>query len=258
MVKENDILELRFFGNDVNPSNVRPSEVADLIKGFEKALLCEIKGRNPQYDTNQILFTFEQIKNESLGLAFRPKIIKDIVLTSYTAISSCFATGDFSELDNKTIKELKTLTAFSKRYNCAAEFKLKGETISSFTPQTEIQYNKNPIIKGDIKIFGRVIDAGGNNPNVHIKLDNENELIFATTEAHAKQLAHKLYEKVNLVGNAKWDAVTYEIKEFKLTDILDFTTGKTLSAINELKNLTSGYWDKFNTNDDINKHLLRD
>lgn len=258
MEDKNDILEIRFYGNDVNPGSVKPSEIADLIKGFEKALLSEIKERNPEYDINQLLFTFEEIKNESLGLAFFPKLIKTAVISSYTLISTSFQTGDFSKLDNKTIKELKTLTAFSKKYNCAAEFKFNGEVISSFSPQTEIPYNKTAVLSGDINIFGRVIDAGGNNPNVHIKLNDENELIFSTSEANAKQLAHKLYEKVNLSGKAKWDAVTYEIKEFKLTEILDFSAGKTLSAINELRNLTSGFWDKYNTNDDINKHLLRD
>ena len=253
-----DILEVRFFGNDISPSMVKPREIAALIIGFEKALLSEIKERHPQYDTEQLIFAFEQIKNESLGLQFIPKNIALVVITCYTAISVSFQTGDFSEISNETIKELKTLTAFSKKYNCVGNFNLNGKTLSSFTPQTDIPYNKNPIIRGDINIFGRVIDSGGDNPNVHIKLGNDQVLIFATTESNAKHLAHKLYEKVNLIGAAKWDAITFEILDFKLKEIVGFEPGNTLNAINELRNLSSGYWDKFNTNDEINNQLLRD
>lgn len=258
MDNDNDILELRFSGNDVNPSNVKPREIAELIIGFEKALLSEIKERHPQYDTEQLIFSFEQIKNESIGLCFKPRLIKDIVVASYTLISNGFETGDFSEISNKTIKELKAITNFSKKHNCTGQFNINGSTISSFTPQTEIAYNKNPIIKGDINIFGRVIDAGGDNPNVHVKISDVQTLIISTTEGNAKALARKLYEKVNLFGTAKWDAITYEIKEFKILEITDFTAGQTLNAIHELRKLTTGFWDNFNTNEDINNQLLRD
>jgi hypothetical protein len=258
MAAATDILEIRFYGNDVNPGSVKPHEIADLIRGFEKAILSEIKDKFPQYDTEELLFSFEEIKNESLGLLFKPKLIRDVIVSTFTLISTSFQTGDFSGINNKTIKELKTFTSFSKKYNCSADFNLDGVTLSSFSPQTEIPYNKNPIIDGEINLFGRIIDAGGDNPNVHLKLNDEQVIIFSTTEANAKELAHKLYEKVNLSGTAKWDAVTFEIKDFKLDNILDFAAGKTFNAINELKSLSTGFWDNFNTNEDINNQLLRD
>ena len=258
MTDKPEILELRFAGNDINPHKVRPREVAELIECFEQALLSEIKERHPQYDTNQILFTFNQIRNQSLGLEFLPQLINQIVVSTYTLISTSFHTGDFSELNNSTIKELRTFVKFSKKHNCVGYFNLNGENISSFTSGTEIPFNKNKILKGDIRIFGRVIDSGGDNPNVHLKISDDKTIIFSTTEELAKQLAHKLYEKVSLIGAAKWDSVTYEILDFKLTEIVDFASGNTLKAIRELRNISSGVWDKFNTNDDINNQLLRD
>lgn len=259
MGAESSKLELRFAGNNVSPDVVKPSEVAELLVGFEKAILSEIKDRHPEFDTNQIFLVFSQIKNESLGLEFLPKTIQDVIVSTFTIISSSFQTGDFTQLNNDTISELRTLTKFSKRHNCAGYFKLNGQDISSFTPSTEIPLNKNPIIKGDIKIFGRVMDAGGKNPNVHLRISDSNqEFIFTTTESHAKELAHKLYEKVYLFGSAKWDAITLEVKEFRIKEILEYSSGKTLKAINQLRDITSGYWDNFNTNDDINNQLLRD
>ena len=39
MENGNDILELKFEGNGINPSIVKPSEVATQIEQFEKALI---------------------------------------------------------------------------------------------------------------------------------------------------------------------------------------------------------------------------
>lgn len=253
-----DILEIRFVGDDVKPNTVKPHEIAELIIAFEKSLLSDIKERHPEIDINELLFGFKEIQDASIGVRFIPKLVRDIVVGSFTLISTSFETGDFSSISNETISELKPLTKFSKKYNCIGEFNLNGRTLSSFTSTTEIQYNKNPIIEGEVKLFGRVIDSGGDNPNVHLKINDEHTIIIPTSEAFAKQLAYKLYEKVNLVGTAKWDALTFEIKSFKIKEIIDFTPGKTLNAINELRNLTSGYWDQFKTNDEINNNILRD
>lgn len=253
-----DILEIRFAGNDINPGAVKPHEIAELIIGFEKAILSDIKDRHPEIDTNELLFVFEEVKNESIGIRFLPVIVRDIIVSSFTFISTSFNTGDFSFLSNQTIDELKTFTKFSKKYNCNGQFNLNGETLSSFTPTTELLYNKNPIAEGEVTLFGRIIDSGGDNPNVHLKISDDKKLIFPTTEALAKLLAHRLYEKVSLLGIAKWDTVTFEIKSFKVKDIIEFTPGKTLAAIRELRNITNGYWDKYNTNDEINNQLLRD
>jgi len=253
-----DILEVRFAGNDIKPTAVKPHKIAELIIAFEKSLLSDLKDRHPEIDTNELLFAFTEVEDKSLGIRFTPKLVRDFIVASFTFISTSFETGDFSAISNNTISELKPFTKFSKKYNCIGEFNLNGKTLSSFTPTTEIQPNKNPIIEGEIKLFGRVIDSGGDNPNVHLKISDDKVIIFSTSEGYAKQLAHRLYEKVNLIGTAKWDAITYEIKSFKLKDIVEFTAGKTLSAINELKNLSSGYWDNYNTNDEINNQLLRD
>lgn len=254
----NDILEIKFSGNDINPHAVKPHEIAELITGFEKVLLSNIKDAHPEIDTTQLLFVFEEIRNESLGIRFLPNMVRDIIISSFTVVSTSFETGDFTVLSNDTINELRPFVKFSKRYNCLGEFKLNGKKISSFNPSTELQLNKNPLIEGEIKVFGRVIDSGGDNPNVHLKIKDDHTLIFPTSEAFAKELAHRLYDKVSIVGIAKWDAITYEIKSFKIKEIDGFVPGNTLNAINELKNITSGYWDKFNTNDEINNQLMRD
>lgn len=258
MAEETEILELKFEGGGVNPSTVKPHEIADLIRSFEDALLFTIKENNSEIDTDQLLFSFEDIKNESLGLRFIPKKIVGIVISSYISISTCLNSGLFHTLNNDTLKALKIFTKFTKKHNCVGYLKRNGETLSTLTPTTEIPINKNILIKGETTIFGTLIDVGGNNPNVHLRINDEYELIFDITLEKAKQLANKLYEKVSLNGTAKWDAENLKIVDFKLNEISDYTPSSTYEAIKKLRKLTNGYWNKFNTNDEINKELYRE
>lgn len=258
MVNADDIMELKFEGNGISPSSIKPHEVADLIFNFEKALLSTIKQNHPEIDTEQLLFSFDAIRNESLDLQFVPRKVSPEVLSSYQLITRSISTGDYKILNNTTLSHLKAIARFSRKHNCTGYFRENGTTLSTLTPATEITLNKTPVIKGQTTIFGRLMDAGGENPNIHLKINDDYVLIFSTSEANAKALAAKLYEKVALKGIAKWDPQTLRIEDFKLSDILEYTPGKASKAIKDLKKLTSGFWDRFNTNEDINNQLLRD
>lgn len=258
MDNNDDIMELKFSGNGISPTTVKPHEIAELIINFEKSLLATIKDQHPEIDTDELLFTFDAIHNESLDLRFKPKRVADIVIASYTLISTSFKTGDYSTLNNNAVDSLKNITRFSKKHDCVGHFNHNNVTLSTFTPTTEITKKKPTILKEQITIFGKLIDSGGDNPNVHIRINDEQVLIFSTSHSYAKELATKLYERVALKGIAKWNAETLKIEDFKLTEILEYGQGKTSKAIKDLKSLTSGIWDNYNSNDEINNQLLRD
>ena len=113
--QQNDIIELRFSGNGINPYQVKPSEIADLIKSFEQALTLTIKSTHPEVNTDIILFTFDSIHDESLDIRFKPKdILRDVVLSSYVLISSSFTTGEYYKIPDAAIPALKAITKFSK------------------------------------------------------------------------------------------------------------------------------------------------
>jgi hypothetical protein len=153
---------------------------------------------------------------------------------------------------------LRNITKFAKRHECTGHFNHNGETLATFTPTTEISIPKPTFVKGKTKIFGYLIEVGGLHPNVHLKISDEQTLIFSASEANIKKLAPKIYDTVALFGVAKWDAKTLRVEDFSLEEILDYSPGNTLRAIEQLRGLTSGFWDKFNTHDDINNQLLRD
>lgn len=265
MVDEKDILELKFDGNGVNPATVKPHEIAELINSFEKALLSTIKQNNPEIDTDTLLFTFEDLQNKSLSLGFKTLAypsnnidLKAIVVSGFLAITSGFNESNFSDLPIQTITHLKTFTKFSKRHNCNGSFRHNDIVVSSFTPATEVSTDKVKWLKEEATLYGKLIDSGGENPNVHIKVSEDQTIIFKVSEAEAKELATRLYEKVAVKGIAKFNPKTLEVIEFKLIEVTPYSPGKSLPAIRKLREITSGFWDKFNTNDEINNQLLRD
>lgn len=264
MNDDSDILELKFEGNGIKPNIVKPSEIAFQIEQFETALLSTIKDKNPVIDIEQVLFYFDSIKNESISINFLAKNksididLKSAIITAYLLVTTCINTGDFSDLTNDAIGALKGIAKFSKKHNCNAYFRHNGESLSTITPTSEIKAAKIPYLKGDITIYGTLYDAGGENPNIHLKVNNQYPIIIETTKEAAKLLAQRLYDYVGLKGVGKWDAKTSEVKEFKLYNILDYKSGNEQLAFAEISKITSGGWDKYNSDAEINNRLQRD
>ena len=257
----NDILELKFEGNQINPSNVKPSEIAELISNFEKALLASIK-EDLEIDSNDILFTFEEIANRSLDLLFKPKPYKHIppntLNNSYRKLSKRIYESDFDSFSNEGINALKGICKFTKKHKCVGSFRLNNETLSSITPSTEITVKQPLFIKGDTTIYGELIDVGGDNPNIHIKINEDYIIIIDTNKEVAKKLGNRLFDIIGLSGFAKWEVETSKIIEFKLSNILEYSPLGATESFKQLKGITSGVWDNYNSNQEISNRLLRD
>jgi hypothetical protein len=249
---ETDVLELKFEGNNINPSIVRPSEIASLIDNFEKALLQTIAITNPEIKTDAVLFSFNEIDDKSLDIRFFTRIATDAVLTAYLLITTSVSNNDYSKLSSGTIKALKAITKFSKKYECNGYFNHNNETVATFSSNTEIGIEKSNFIKGETTIYGQIIDIGGEDPNVHFKINNNYVVIIDVTQELAESLAHKLYKEIGLKGIAKWDANSFEVEEFKISDIIDYEPTNIKSTFQEIRNIIGKYWDEI---EDVNAFL---
>jgi hypothetical protein len=258
----NEILELKFEGNGINPSMVKPSEIAMLITEFENMLLSTIKSEHPEINTDEIQLSFAGIKNESLGIYFSTDKLKDEIkehtLASYFALTTAISNANYSALPEKAVTSLKKVQQFSKKYNCNAGFRYKGKKLTSVNNKTEITIDKQTTLKGNTTIYGELVDAGGDNPNIHIKINDDYTVIIGADKQKTKELAVRLYEFVGLKGFAKWDAATAKILEFKLSEILNYNPKSVVDTFSKLRNLFGDGWDRHNTNDEINQQLLRD
>jgi hypothetical protein len=123
---------------------------------------------------------------------------------------------------------------------------------------TKIKITNSNLLSGNTTIYGELFDAGGKTPNIHIKINDDYEVIINANKDIVKELAGKLYEIVGLKGYASWDIKTSKIEEFELHSIIDYRPGNVKESFKKLRDISSGHWDKFNTDDEINNELLRD
>lgn len=252
MGDHDQILELKFFGNGINPEAVKPSEIANLIANFEKLLLHQAKGDDPGIDVDEVLFSFERIENKSLSLGFKALKVKQILVSSYLVIATAFTSGDYSKINRTAIGSLKEIVKFSKKHNCEGSFRLNDETISSFAPNIEIEYSAPASIKGETTVYGKIIRIGGEEPKLHFRTNDEEKLIFDIDEALAKKLSPRLYDFIGLVGVATWDIVNFRIENFEVKRIIDLEDTPITQTFNELKGIIGKYWDEV---EDIESYL---
>lgn len=238
MSETKDILQLKFDGNGINPDKVLPSEICDLVYEFQNALLCTIKESHPEIDTQAVLFSFDSIKNESLGINFKaieehvlPEI-KNVVVASYILIATSINTQDYSSLNQDAIGSLKKIVGFSKKYQCNGQLNRNGETLTTITPNTEIKDKKTISIKSNLTIYGEIVEVGN---NVHLRLNEGYNVYIDVDKTVSKKLATKLWEFVGIKGIGKWDTNTLKITEFKYLDILDYSPGNISRTFSELR-----------------------
>jgi hypothetical protein len=249
METDNDILEIKFEGNQVNPDTIKPHEVAELIINFEKALLSTIKQEHPEIDTDHLLFSFHSIENRSLDLKFKAHTAKAIVVSSYALISTAINTSQYTKLNYDTIESLREISKFTKRHDCVGYFRYDDKAISTFTKDTEITFDRSNELKGETRIYGKVVRVGGESPTLHFKINDEYKIVIDVKEDLAKELAKNLYEEIGLVGVAKWDSISYKVIDFKVADIVELDNKPIKETFAELRNLLGKHWDKI---DDIN------
>ncbi len=253
MAETPEILELKFAGGGVSPETVKPSEIAHLIENFERIVLLQAKAMEPGIDTDEVLVAFHKLDDKSLDLIFKTVKVRQIILNSYLLIASSFATGDYSQIHRSAIGPLKDIVKFSKRHNCEGSFKHNDAVISTFNPESEIEYNLQNTVKGQTTIYGKIIRIGGEEPKIHFRINEEEKLIFDVDEQQAKKLSPKLYEFIGLTGTATWNSINLTIDNFKIDAIINVDTSKPYSdTFSELKGIIGKYWDEI---EDIDSYI---
>lgn len=252
MASDKDILELKFEGNQVNPDTIKPHEVAELIINFERALLSTIKQEHPEINTDHLLFSFHSIENKSLDLKFIAHKAKEVVIGCYALISTAITTSKYNTLNSDTVESLIEISRFTKRHECVGYFRHDNRSLTTLTKDTEIKFDKSNEIKGETRIYAKILRVGGESPTVNLKIDDEYKLTINVKEDLAKVLASKLYETAALIGVATWDKKSYKVIDFKITEVGEYEIKPLTETFDELRNLLSKHWDKI---DDINSVL---
>lgn len=109
--------------------------------------------------------------------------------------------------------------------------------------QRTITRSKPQLIKGTTTIFGRCMRVGGKIPKVDLALSNRDRLLHCkTTREIAIRLSRSLYQNVALYGRAMWDPDTWELIEFKATQIANQEYESPVKALKEISKVVGDQW----------------
>lgn len=258
MENQSENITLRFHGNGVTPESFSVKELVKLLSSFEEGLQALIDTRFPQIEADDVQISLIGVENRSNSLVFKS--------TGEAAIEAPLidwgksVQGDnYTDLPVKTLKALTDVHSAAQQKGCDAELVYKGDTLWVVTPDTVFENPDENFVWSNTVLYGELIKVGGR-PKARVWVDtfDGSRVAFYVPPEVAAQLSGKLYNTIALKGQAKLNILTKRVSAFKFLQALEYTPGKISTAFSELRNLTSGYWDKFGSNEEINTQLRND
>jgi hypothetical protein len=236
-------VEILLTGEGMSPGKIRSKEIAEVIESVEDMIASMVILDHPELKKETIVIGLKNIRQGSIGLEFSPNLA-ELTLPATRRITKSIAENDFGVLPSGAINSLRKLSAFTRRYQCNAEFFTQNgrlESLAVLTPETQIP-DIYPL-SGETTIHGEITRVGGAEPKIQFKTLDSHIIYCSTSKAIAKKAGAKLYTKVELRGLAEWNSETFEIENFHVIDISDYEQTLPSEAFEELANLIGDSFD---------------
>lgn len=241
---ERETIQFRFTGGDVAPSNVRASDVADLVKAADMFVSATVAAAHDEMRQEDVIVGITEIRDTSLGLIFTPALPR-IVLPVFERAATAVQRGDFYQLPEEARDAVRKVATFARKNRCRAELRIGDQGVILATIDETVVVPIAPRIAVQTTFYGRVINAGGRNPpNVHVEtLDRQQIIICKGDLSQIKTLASRLYTVVGLSGTARCDVDTLAISDFEITEILPYEETSIEDALSDLAALAAPYFE---------------
>lgn len=254
---DNYIMELRFTHLDRNPENIRSRDVAKAIAAFEEAVAI-VAAREPgsNLDPYTTAVGLVGARVASLDLQFQSPY-PEAISRAYRLVAGAIASERFGDIPTPALRKLKSVRAFIRKVSGHAEFwevfDDQATQLATMTPSIVIEVPLDAL-RGVTTLYGRVVRVGGEKKQtVSLRLlDNSLLLVDAASEELAKQIAHRLYSRVGLIGTATYDPVSLSMLEFTANELSEYSETPLEDAFQSLREVLGPYIDAI---DDIEAYF---
>ncbi len=239
MDRLHEIMEIKFSGENILPETIRARDLADILANVEESLTAIILKENADINIDDLVIGLVNIEEGSAKLRFKSSM-QIIALLAFTMLSTAISTGDFTKVPITAINSVKSISDFTKKRNCVAEFRTQIDSekpLASLTPTSEINIPAIYQLSGETVIYGRIIRVGGATPKAVIRLNDKQTVYCEVKESLAKEIAHKLYSWVGLSGTAKWTTEDYSLDSFRIEKITEYEDIPITKSISELSSI---------------------
>ncbi|WP_353571956.1 hypothetical protein [Candidatus Albibeggiatoa sp. nov. BB20] len=212
-------LSIKLVGDDtVSPASLSASELADIISSYEKSLISEIERNNDTaLDNKPPIVSLVRIEKGSIQLGFYSDC--PCTVPAFYTITTAIVNKNFNTLSDKTVSCLNKIKQVIEKRAMSANFYVEHNAtpLATISADTEI-IQKITYVTGETTLYGKITRVGGNDPVVRLEVDANNIIHCKVEKNLAIELANYLYQRVRLIGEAKWNMSDYSIKAFTITE----------------------------------------
>lgn len=224
-------------GRNVTPQSVRVEDLIEVIRKLKSAIYAASVDSGEDRSTLKLSLVGVDGGSDILSFVGSPS-------TKYgmNRITASIIRGDISDLPERSQRDIKDL--WQKAKNRDWKFVLVNGTTATIDPEREFQ---KPLYRqGKSSLLAKIERAGGTaSPSVIVYLPNgkRKRLKIRSTDI-AQQIGGLLYKTVELIGDAKWSALSGELVSFFVTDVGTYVrqNSNPLAAIENIKQINPEAW----------------
>ena len=251
-----ELIEIRLFGDGINPESLSSRDLADLITGFENTIIYTLAEKNPEINPEYAFISLTNIKPGSARLQFKPTLVPEI-LSAYLLVIIAMKSGMYENLPSKSVDSLIDVSKFLKKKRCNAEFHYnKSDSVEHqsavLSPETVIELPACFKIKGETTLYGKVLRTGGKDPRAQIELNSEEILYCKVDEKQAQKLGKFLYKQIRMKGIATWNKLDDTICNFEIKEVEEF---QQQSLADRFKKISELFGSHFEDIDNPNEYI---
>ncbi len=230
-------------GKGASPETVPLHDLAEILASIERLVLACADVATVELP-HQAPVSLVGIEESSAGLVLS---VEDPHVCAVSRVSNAVATGDYLELPETALLELRKLTRSVERREWEFEIRENqdlGITYVRVESKSLPAMAEHGSVEGTSTIYGRCLRVGGaTKPKAEIRLSSSGQILnVELSETEAKELAKRLYEEVILEGRATWDVETWEVERFRVSHITPYRQTDPALAFKELAEAAHGQW----------------
>lgn len=213
-------IQIKLSGENISPNKIRASDLAELVRDTEELAISQVGITHPEINKEEIFLSLVGINEGSVELSFTSSKL-DIAIPAFELITDAIKTGNYDLVATHAIEKIKDIRNFTKRIKCSAEIlTVNGSATSLVVISPETIVETPPEIQGQTILYGKLIRVGGKKaPTAWLEISDTVTLTCDLGFELAKQLAHRLYSWVGLIGVARWSVVDQAILSFRVNEI---------------------------------------
>ena len=237
---------VRMSGNNISPEAVPVNDLVELLKHFQKLVKDYLKDQEaaPLLSDNTVHTSQISLAGIQRGSAVYEIAAGAPAISAIVATSEAVNSRDYSQLPTSVVEELREISEFGRKNHIAIELAHNESSIETVAKLDADSLPPLPYISGTTTLLGTCFRVGGREPRALIQPASGGRTISAkVSQEVAKQLATHLYEEVLLEGSAIWRSDTWEVKDFRVSQVVSYQGQDLGQAFKRLAEAAGGRWD---------------